>query len=133
MRAVLYTDGGARGNPGPAAFAYVIETEDGAVIDSRGEAIGVATNNVAEYSALVAGLVRAAELGVTALEVRSDSELMVKQMRGEYRVKNADLRALCLRASTAARALGSVTYTHVRREHNKLADQLVNDALDAAG
>jgi ribonuclease HI len=131
MRAMLYTDGGARGNPGPAAFAYVIEDPEGGVLDSHGEAIGVATNNVAEYSALVAGLVRAAELGVDALEVRSDSELMVKQMRGEYRVKNADLKTLFLRASNAARALGSVTYTHVRREHNKLADQLVNDALDA--
>jgi len=131
MRAVLYTDGGARGNPGPAAFAYVIEDPEGAVLDSRGEAIGVATNNVAEYSALVAGLLRASEIGVDALEVRSDSELMVKQMRGEYRVKNADLRTLFLRASNSARSLGAVTYTHVRREHNQLADQLVNDALDA--
>lgn len=131
MRAMLYTDGGARGNPGPAAFAFVIEDPDGTVLDSRGQAIGVATNNVAEYSALVAGLERAAELGVDALEVRSDSELMVKQMRGEYRVKNADLKTLFLRASSAARSLRSVTYTHVRREHNKLADQLVNDALDA--
>jgi ribonuclease HI len=131
VRAVLYTDGGARGNPGPAAFAYVIEEPGGAVIDARGERIGIATNNVAEYSALVAGLRRAHELGVVELEVRSDSELMVKQMRGEYRVKNADLRALFLDASRAARALGSVTYTHIRREHNELADRLVNEALDA--
>ena len=88
VKATLWTDGGARGNPGPAAFAYVLEAEDGTVLDARGESIGVATNNVAEYSALVAGLRRAAQAGVTELDVRSDSELMVKQMRGEYRVKN---------------------------------------------
>jgi ribonuclease HI len=131
VKARLWTDGGARGNPGPAAFAYVLEADDGTVLDARGEAIGVATNNVAEYSALVAGLERAAEAGVRELEVRSDSELMVKQMRGEYRVKNADLRALFLEASRAARAVGRVSYTHVRREHNELADRLVNEALDA--
>jgi ribonuclease HI len=132
VNAILWTDGGARGNPGPAAYAYVLETEDGTVLDARGEAIGHATNNVAEYSALVAGLRRAAELGVTALELRSDSELMVKQMRGEYRVKNRDLQGLFRDASRAARAVGDVTYTHVRREHNELADRLVNEALDAA-
>jgi ribonuclease HI len=132
VNAILWTDGGARGNPGPAAYAYVIEAGDGTVLDARGEAIGHATNNVAEYAALVAGLRRAAELGVTVLELRSDSELMVKQMRGEYRVKNRDLQELFLDASRAARAVGDVTYTHVRREHNELADRLVNEALDAA-
>jgi len=132
MKARLWTDGGARGNPGPAAFAYVLEAADGTVLDARGEAIGVATNNVAEYSALVAGLARAVEAGVRELEVRSDSELMVKQMRGEYRVKNRDLQSLFLDASRAARAIGQVTYMHVRREHNELADRLVNEALDAA-
>jgi len=130
VKARLWTDGGARGNPGPAAFAYVLETEDGTVLDARGEAIGVATNNVAEYSALVAGLSRALEAGIRELEVRSDSELMVKQMRGEYRVKNKDLQSLFLDASRAAREIGRVTYTHVRREHNELADRLVNEALD---
>ena len=130
MRATLYTDGGARGNPGPAASAFVLESEDGALLDARGNAIGTATNNVAEYTALVNGLRRAAELGVSQLEVRSDSELMVKQMRGEYRVKNRDLQELFLGASRLARALGTVTYTHVRREHNELADRLVNDTLD---
>jgi ribonuclease HI len=133
VNATLSTDGGARGNPGPAAFAYVLEADDGTVLDARGEAIGVATNNVAEYRALVAGLERAAELGVTTLHVRSDSELMVKQMRGEYRVKNRDLQELFLQASRAARRVGAVTYAHVRREHNELADRLVNDALDAEG
>jgi len=111
----------------------VLETDDGTVLEARGEAIGVATNNVAEDSALVAGLGEAAARGVDDLEVHSDSELMVKQMRGEYRVKNRDLQALFLDASRLARGLGSVTYTHVRREHNELADRLVNDALDDAG
>ncbi len=133
MKARLWTDGGARGNPGPAAYAFVLEAEDGTVLEARGEAIGVATNNVAEYSALVAGLREANERGVDDLEVHSDSELMVKQMRGEYRVKNRDLQTFFLDASHLARALRSVTYTHVRREHNELADSLVNEALDAAG
>jgi ribonuclease HI len=128
---LLYTDGGARGNPGPAAYAYVLQDDGGTVIASHGEAIGVATNNVAEYAALVAGLRRAVELNVAELEVRSDSELMVKQMRGEYRVKNRALQDLFLEASRLARQLGGVTYTHVKREHNELADRLVNDALDA--
>ena len=127
------TDGGARGNPGPAAFGYVLETDDGTVLDARGEAIGVATNNVAEYRALVAGLEKALELGVTELEVVSDSELLVKQMTGEYRVKNQALRELSLDAAHLARRLERVGYRAVRREHNDLADRLVNEALDAAG
>ncbi len=131
MKARLHTDGGSRGNPGPAAFAYVLEAEDGTVLDARGEAIGVATNNVAEYAALVAGLGRAVEAGVDELEVVSDSELMVKQMRGEYRVKNKDLQWYSVEAARLARQLGVVSYAHVRREHNELADRLVNDALDA--
>ena len=131
MRATLSTDGGSRGNPGPAAYAYVLEAEDGTVLAAHGEAIGVATNNVAEYSALVAGLEKAIEVGVSDLEVISDSELMVKQMRGEYRVKNEALRDLSLQATRLAREVGSVSYKAVRREQNKLADQLVNEALDA--
>ena len=102
------------------------------MLDARGEAIGVATNNVAEYRALVAGLQKAVEVGVGELEVVSDSELLVKQMRGEYRVKNEALRALQSEAAALARRIGSVTYTAVRREHNELADRLVNDALDRA-
>ena len=133
MRARLFTDGGARGNPGPAAAAYVLEADDGTVLDARGEAIGVATNNVAEYRALLAGLEKAAEVGVDELEVVSDSELVVKQMRGEYRVKNAALADLSSRASNLAARIGRVRYTAVRREHNELADRLVNEALDAAG
>ncbi len=132
MNARLYTDGGARGNPGPAAYGYVLESEEGAVIAAEGKAIGVATNNVAEYSGLIAGLAKALELGVAEVEVRSDSELMVKQMRGEYRVKNEALRALSLEAGGLAHRLGKVVYHHVMREHNELADRLVNEALDAA-
>jgi ribonuclease HI len=132
VKAKLFTDGGSRGNPGPAAFAYVLEAEDGTVLDARGEAIGVATNNVAEYAALVAGLERAVEAGVDELEVISDSELLVKQMRGEYRVKNKALQDLFLDASGHARKIHRVTYTAVRREHNELADSLVNEALDRA-
>jgi len=131
VRVLLYTDGGARGNPGPAATAYVLQADDGTVLAAQGEAIGVATNNVAEYSALVSGLRRAIELGVAELEVRSDSELMVKQMRGEYRVKSPALQELYLDTSRLASQLGSVTYTHVRREHNELADRILNDVLDA--
>jgi ribonuclease H / adenosylcobalamin/alpha-ribazole phosphatase len=131
VKAKLSTDGGARGNPGPAAYGYVLETEDGTVLDARGEAIGVATNNVAEYRALVAGLAKAVELAIDELEVVSDSELLVKQMTGEYRVKNKALQELSLEAARLASQIGSVRYTAVRREHNELADQLVNEALDA--
>jgi ribonuclease HI len=133
VKARLYTDGGARGNPGPAAFAYVIETEDGTVLAAHGEAIGVATNNVAEYRALVEGLRKAAELQVDEVEVVSDSELLVNQMRGDYKVKNEALRELWLDANDLEKKLGKVTYTAVRREQNELADSLVNEALDASG
>jgi len=132
VKAKLFTDGGSRGNPGPAAYAFVLEAEDGTVLDARGEAMGVATNNVAEYAALVAGLERAVKAGVSELEVVSDSELVVKQMRGEYKVKNRALQELCLEASRLARGIRRVTYTAVRREHNELADSLVNEALDRA-
>jgi ribonuclease HI len=132
VKAKLSTDGGARGNPGPAAFGYVIETEDGTVLAAHGETIGIATNNVAEYSALIAGLEKARELAVDEVEVVSDSELMVKQMTGEYRVKNETLQELWHRASRLARGFRDVSYTAVRREHNELADRLVNEALDSA-
>ena len=132
MKATLYTDGGARGNPGPAAFAYVLEADDGTVLAAHGETIGVATNNVAEYRGLVAGLAKAVELAVSEVEVVSDSELVVKQMLGEYKVKNEALRELSLEAARLARKLDSVDYRHVRRAHNELADRLVNEALDAA-
>jgi ribonuclease H / adenosylcobalamin/alpha-ribazole phosphatase len=132
VKAKLFTDGGARGNPGPAAYGYVLEAEDGTVLAARGERIGVATNNVAEYRALIAGLEKAVELAVPEVEVVSDSELLVKQMNGEYRVKNEALKGLSIQASRLAREIGRVSYTAVRREHNELADRLVNEALDAA-
>ena len=131
MKARLRTDGGARGNPGPAALAYVLEADDGTVLAEHAQRIGIATNNVAEYRALVAGLRKAVDLGVDDLEVVSDSELLVKQMTGEYRVKNAALKELHAEASQVARRIGDVSYTAVRREQNELADQLVNEALDA--
>jgi probable phosphoglycerate mutase len=132
VKAKLYTDGGSRGNPGPAAFGYVLEAEDGTVLASHGETIGVATNNVAEYRALVAGLAMAETAGVDELEVVSDSELLVKQMRGEYKVKNAALRELWDEAQQVADRIDRVSYAAVRREDNELADRLVNEALDAA-
>jgi len=132
MKARLFTDGGARGNPGPAAYAYVLEADDGTVLAAHGEAIGVATNNVAEYRALVEGLRKAVELSVGDVEVVSDSELLVRQMRGEYRIKNEALAILAHEASQLARRLNRVGYRAVRREHNALADELVNQALDAA-
>ncbi len=131
MKARLYTDGGSRGNPGPSAFAYVLEGEDGTVLASHGETIGIATNNVAEYSGLIAGLRAARDLHITEVDVVSDSELLVEQMRGEYKVKNEALRALSIEASRLAREVGSVEYRHVLRAHNELADRLVNEALDA--
>jgi ribonuclease HI len=132
VKARLSTDGGSRGNPGPAAYGYVLEAEDGTVLDARGEAIGKATNNVAEYRGLLAGLEAALERGVEEVEVVSDSELLVKQMRGEYKVKNETLRELVDAAEALARRLKRVRYTAVRREHNELADRLVNEALDSA-
>ena len=131
MKARLSTDGGSRGNPGPAAYGYVLEASDGTVLDARGEAIGVATNNVAEYRALLAGLEAAFERGVEEVEVISDSELLVRQMRGEYKVKNEALRELVAEGRALERGFRKVTYTAVRREHNELADRLVNDALDS--
>jgi probable phosphoglycerate mutase len=109
----------------------VLETDDGHVLAAHGEAIGHATNNVAEYSGLVAGMAKAAELGVRDLEVVSDSELLVRQMRGEYKVKNEALRRLWDEANDLERRFAKVRYTAVRRAHNELADRLVNEALDA--
>jgi len=131
VKARLSTDGGARGNPGPAAYGYVLETDDGTVLDARGETIGVATNNVAEYRGLIAGLEKALEVGVTELEVVSDSELVVRQMTGDYKVKKDTLRELWAEATHLAGKLDRVRYTAVRREHNELADRLLNEALDS--
>ncbi len=127
--AIIHIDGASRGNPGPAAFAVVIRPPDGVPVEVA-ETIGSATNNIAEYTALVAALHHAGELGLTHLHVHSDSELLVKQMNGEYKVKNADLRDLYLEATQLRRGFAEVTLTHVRREQNKRADELCNIALD---
>jgi len=132
VKARLSTDGGARGNPGPAAYGFVLETEDGTVLAAEGAPIGVATNNVAEYRGVVEGLRRAVELGIDELELVSDSELIVHQMRGEWKIKNEALKVLWQEAQELADRIASVRYTSVRREHNELADGLVNEALDSA-
>jgi probable phosphoglycerate mutase len=111
----------------------VLEAADGTVLDARGEAIGIATNNVAEYRALLAGLEAALERGVEEVEVVSDSELLVRQMRGEYKVKNQTLRELVAEGHALVDRFERVTFTAVRREHNELADSLVNEALDSVG
>jgi ribonuclease HI len=128
--ATIHIDGASRGNPGPAAFAVVIQPPDGPVVEVA-EVIPNTTNNVAEYTALVAALHEAQERGLTHLHVHSDSELLVKQMNGEYRVKSADLQDLYLEAVHLRKQFANVKITHVRREQNKRADELCNIALDA--
>ncbi len=129
MTATVHTDGAARGNPGPASWAFVLRRPGHPPLEAAAR-MGTATNNVAEYTALLKAVERAAELGVTELQVFSDSELMVKQMTGEYRVKHPDLIGLATEAKAAARRVGRVTYTHVRRADNADADRLGNLALD---
>lgn len=127
--ATLNIDGGSRGNPGPASYAVVL-TRDGRPPVEEADTIGVTTNNVAEYTALVRGMEVAAEEGVRRLKVLSDSELLVKQMNGEYRVKSADLQDLYREAVELRKRFDDVTLAHVRREQNKRADFLCNEALD---
>jgi ribonuclease HI len=127
--ATMHIDGAARGNPGPAAYAVVLARPGEPVIEEA-QPIGAATNNVAEYTALVEGLQLALEYGVKKLAVFSDSELLVKQMNGEYRVKNEDLKPLYEEARTMAAKFAVFSITHVRREQNKRADKLGNEALD---
>ncbi|MDQ5893955.1 MAG: ribonuclease [Actinomycetota bacterium] len=132
MKLIVNVDGGARGNPGPAAIGVVIRDGDGNVLEDLGETIGEATNNVAEYKALIRGIERARELGADELDLRGDSELIVKQMLGQYKVKHPDMKPLHARAKEALAGTSSWTITHVRREQNAEADALVNQALDAA-
>lgn len=127
-----YTDGGSRGNPGPAGYGVRIEDGSGRLLQELYEALGTATNNVAEYRGLLAALRWARDHGVTALRVRSDSELLVKQMKGIYRVKNPGLQPLHREAQALAREVGRVTFEHVRREQNAEADRLANKAMDEA-
>jgi ribonuclease HI len=125
-----YIDGGARGNPGPAGYGVRVETPDGELIDELHGALGIATNNVAEYNGLLAALRWAIDHGERDVHIRSDSELLVKQMRGEYKVKHPGLQSLVARARLLMMELGSVTLEHVRREQNKEADRLSNLAMD---
>jgi ribonuclease HI len=126
----LRCDGGARGNPGPGALGYVLIDPAGREVDARGEALGVVTNNVAEYRALIAGLESATRRRADPLTVCMDSELVVRQMTGEYRVKHEGLKPLHAEARQVASRLGSVRFVAVRREDNARADQLVNETLD---
>jgi ribonuclease HI len=130
---VLRTDGGARGNPGPAAAAFVLESPEGAPIVQGGRFLGDATNNVAEYEALLWGLRTAVAREARPLTVYSDSELMVRQLNGHYRVKNEGLRPLYEEARRLICLVGDVKVMHVRREQNSAADSLCNQAMDSRG
>ena len=133
MRLVVHVDGGARGNPGPAAIGVVTSTPDGAVVDELAEPIGEATNNVAEYRALLRGLERARELGATEVALVNDSELVARQVQGAYKVKHPGLRPLYDQAMEALRGFERWSVRSVPRAQNAHADQLVNAALDAQG
>jgi ribonuclease HI len=129
---VAYIDGGARGNPGPAGYGVRIETPAGELLDELHGGLGVATNNVAEYNALLAALRWAAAHGERDVRIRADSQLLVRQMRGEYRVKHPGLQPLYLQARALVDRIGHVTFEHVRREQNKEADRLSNLGMDEA-
>jgi probable phosphoglycerate mutase len=129
---VAYIDGGARGNPGPAAFGVRIERPDGSLVEEFGEPIGVATNNVAEYRGLLAALDYAKRNGCTSLHIRSDSLLLVQQMLGRFKVRNAGLQPLHAAARLLAHEIGRVTFEHVGRAKNAHADRLANAAMDEA-
>jgi ribonuclease HI len=130
VKVVVHVDGGARGNPGPAAAGAVISTPDGEVIADAAEAIGVATNNVAEYRGLLLGLRKASELGASEVEVVNDSELIAKQVNGTYKVKHPDMKPLHTAALRALQDFDPLTNRSVPRAHNAAADALVNQALD---
>lgn len=131
---VVEADGGARGNPGPAGWGVVVrEAATGEVLLERAEPIGWATNNVAEYGGLVAGLRAAADLGAVSVEVRMDSKLVIEQMAGRWRIKNPGLRPLAAEAATLVRRFESVQWTWVPRSENIHADRLANEAMDLSG
>lgn len=128
---VINTDGGARGNPGPAGIGVVIKNESGEVVFEHGGYIGEATNNVAEYRALLKAVETARDLGATELKINMDSELIVRQMLGQYKIKQPDLQKLAAEVIKVLKSFSNFSFTHVRREFNKEADALVNQALDA--
>ena len=129
---IIYSDGGARGNPGPAAIGVVLLDDKGGVVESFGRYIGETTNNQAEYQALIAGLRAAKKHEANSVKCYLDSELIVKQMRGEYRVKDADLKKLYAEAKNFCAVFSKVHFAHISRDRNKSADRLVNQALDKA-
>ena len=133
MKLISYTDGGSRNNPGPAACGLVLQDELGNVVHQAGQYIGTATNNEAEYQALLLALEKAKELGAGEVRCHLDSELVVKQLNRQYKVKDEKMKALFARVNQACLAFDKVEFVHVRREQNKLADKLVNEALDQAG
>ncbi|PJE76377.1 ribonuclease H [Candidatus Uhrbacteria bacterium CG10_big_fil_rev_8_21_14_0_10_48_16] len=126
----IYTDGGSRGNPGPAASGAVIKTADGKLVAEVMKYLGKTTNNQAEYTAIVIGLERAMELGAKTVSLFLDSELATKQLKGEYKVKNPEIAKRFLEVKNLVQQFDRVTFTHVRREYNKEADALVNKCLD---
>jgi ribonuclease HI len=131
MEIITYSDGGARGNPGPAAYGVVVEAVNGQQLATYGRYIGETTNNQAEYRGLISALETALKEGGTTIQCFLDSELIVKQMTGEYRVKDAGLKPLFVMAKDLAAQFKSISFTHIPRAKNKLADQMVNEALDA--
>jgi len=130
MKLIIYTDGGARGNPGPAGIGVIIYNEARQVVAEISEFLGVATNNQAEYRAIIAGLTRAAHLGASELDFYLDSELAVKQLNREYKVKNKDLAPLFLTVHNLSLNFKKINYTHVTRDRNQEADRLANEAMD---
>ncbi len=128
---IIYTDGGARGNPGPAGIGIVVKGETGNLIKEWGSQIGLATNNVAEYTALVEALKFVVTLKPQKIECRLDSELVVKQVRREYKVKDVDLQKLFIKVWNLLQQIPQATFVHIPRERNKRADELVNLALDS--
>ncbi len=128
--AIIYSDGGSRGNPGPSASGFVIMNETGEVVMEGGAYLGVTTNNVAEYQAVYLGLERAQELGVRVVDFRMDSQLVANQMNGIYKIKHPDLAIINNRIKELTQQFERVTFSHVRREYNKLADGVVNKILD---
>jgi ribonuclease HI len=132
VRVIVNVDGGARGNPGPAGVGAVVTDASGAILAERGDYIGEATNNVAEYRAVLLGLELAREVGANEVEVVNDSELVARQIGGQYKVKHAGLKPLFLETMAALRGFDRWSVRNVRREHNERADELVNEALDAA-
>ncbi|NCU44305.1 ribonuclease HI family protein [Candidatus Falkowbacteria bacterium] len=130
---ISYTDGGARGNPGPAGIGVALQNKDGETVGEWSEFLGIATNNQAEYKALLLALKQAVALGAVELECRLDSELVVKQLKGEYKVKHPDLKPLFEQAKGLISQIKNVSFKHIPRELNKQADQLANQAMDRGG